>query len=135
MAGAEYLLVRRRDFLALAAAAGSARAAADGWVLVHEHVMVDFVGADEIRPGRYDADEVFRAARPKLAALRALGCTRLQECTPNYLGRDPRLMARLADATGLEIWSRTGGGRLLSDNQGVAIVPWSPAWTARFRRR
>ncbi len=79
-----------------------------GSVLVHEHILVDFVGADLIRPGRYDADEVFRAARPKLEALKPFGCTRLLECTPNYLGRDPRLMARLADATGIEIWTNTG---------------------------
>lgn len=30
------------------------------------------------------------------------------ECTPNFLGRDPELLASLADATGLEIWSNTG---------------------------
>jgi phosphotriesterase-related protein len=37
-----------------------------------------------------------------------LGCRRVQECTPNFLGRDPELLARLADATGVELWSNTG---------------------------
>ncbi|MCX6632066.1 MAG: hypothetical protein NTW28_31030 [Candidatus Solibacter sp.] len=75
---------------------------------MHEHVLVDFVGADQIRPGRYDRDEVFRIARPKLDELRRLGCRRLLECTPNFLGRDPELLARLSDAAGIEIWSNTG---------------------------
>lgn len=77
-------------------------------VLVHEHVMVDFIGADKIVPGRYDPDEVFRVAKPRLDALRQHGCRRLLECTPNYIGRDPELLVRLADATGLEIWTNTG---------------------------
>jgi phosphotriesterase-related protein len=95
--------VKRREFLAWIAQAAVPRS-----ILVHEHVMVDFVGAEQIRPGRYDRNEVFRAARPKLLELAALGCVRLQECTPNFLGRDPGLMARLAEATGIEIWSNTG---------------------------
>ena len=28
-----------------------------GKMLPHEHILVDFVGADEVRPDRYDADE------------------------------------------------------------------------------
>jgi phosphotriesterase-related protein len=98
--------MRRREFLALAGGGGLAGQAAS--MLVHEHVLVDFVGADQIRPGRYDAGEVFRIARPKLELVRNFGCRRLLECTPNFLGRDPALLAQLADATGLEIWSNTG---------------------------
>lgn len=77
-------------------------------ILVHEHVLVDFVGADAIVPGRYDADEVFRLALPKLQEIRALGCRRLLDCTPNYLGRDPKLLKRLARAADLDIWTNTG---------------------------
>src|SRR5256885_14219304 len=95
----------RREFLW---AAGAALADKQPSVLVHEHVLVDFVGADQIRPGRYDRDEVFRIALPKLQELRQFGCRRLQDCTPNFLGRDPELLARLSDAAGLEIWSNTG---------------------------
>ena len=96
----------RRQFLPIACASAWASEAAS--VLVHEHVLVDFVGADKIRPGRYDRDEVFRVARPKLEELRHAGCRRLLDCTPNFLGRDPDLLARLSDATQLEIWSNTG---------------------------
>lgn len=70
--------------------------------------MVDFIGADQIRPGRYDSDEVFRVAKPKLDEIARLGCRRLHECTPNFLGRDPRLLKRLSDATGIDLWTNTG---------------------------
>jgi phosphotriesterase-related protein len=96
----------RREFLEVPAAAAFARPRPS--ILVHEHVLVDFAGANEIGPGRYDRDAVFRIARPKLEQVQRLGCRRLLECTPNYLGRDPELLARLSDAAGLEIWSNTG---------------------------
>jgi phosphotriesterase-related protein len=98
--------MRRREFLSLAG--GAAFAGQPASVLVHEHVLVDFVGADQIRPGRYDRDEVFRIALPRLEEVRRLGCRRLLECTPNFLGRDPELLARLSHAARLEIWSNTG---------------------------
>jgi len=95
--------MRRRDFLL-----GLAAPVPSGSILVHEHVMVDFIGAEQIGPGRYNSDEVFRAALPKLEEVKRLGCARIQECTPNFLGRDARLLARLADAAGIEIWTNTG---------------------------
>jgi phosphotriesterase-related protein len=75
---------------------------------MHEHVLVDFVGAAEIRPGRYDEDEAFRAALPHLRRVRELGCRTLVECTPAWIGRAPRLLRRLAEASGLYIVTNTG---------------------------
>jgi phosphotriesterase-related protein len=40
--------------------------------------------------------------------LKSYGCVRLLECTPNYLGRDPRLLRGLQNATGIELWTNTG---------------------------
>ena len=37
-----------------------------GTTLMHEHVMVDFIGADKASRERYNRDEVFRAALPLL---------------------------------------------------------------------
>jgi phosphotriesterase-related protein len=82
--------------------------AQQGTILVHEHVIVDFIGADKIGPGRYNPEEVFRIARPQLEAVKKHGCRRLQECTPNFLGRDSRLMKRLSDAVAIDIWTNTG---------------------------
>lgn len=98
-------IMTRREMVSLIAAAIPPKRQT---VLVHEHIMVDFIGADRIGPGRYDPAEVFRIARPKLEEVKRLGCRRLQECTPNYIGRDAGLMARLADAAGMEIWTNTG---------------------------
>ncbi len=79
-----------------------------GVTLMHEHVLVDFIGAAQASPARYDADAVFARALPFLREAKAHGCATLVECTPAYLGRDPRLLRRLAEASGVHILSNTG---------------------------
>jgi predicted metal-dependent phosphotriesterase family hydrolase len=79
-----------------------------GSALSHEHVLVDFIGADRINRERYDADEAYEVALPYLRRVRDLGCRGFVECTPAYLGRDPRLLERLAKTTGLHILTNTG---------------------------
>lgn len=79
-----------------------------GRTLMHEHVLVDFIGADQIAPGRYDPEEAFQKAFPHLQRLKSLGCNALVECTPNYLGRDPELLRRLSRASGLHMITNTG---------------------------
>ncbi len=80
-----------------------------GSVLVHGHVFVDIPeSAEAWTPGRYDSDEAYRAARPKLEALKPYGCVRFLECTSVFMGRDPRLMRRLSDDTGIDIWICSG---------------------------
>ena len=101
--------MRRREFVSVLAGAAFAQAQDRGpSILVHEHVLVDFIGADRISRNRYHLNDAFRAAKPQLDALKALGCVRLQECTPNYIGRDPRLLRMLEDAVGIELWTNTG---------------------------
>jgi phosphotriesterase-related protein len=79
-----------------------------GLTLMHEHVLVDFIGAAGVSPSRYDAAAVFSAVLPHLREARRLGCQTLVECTPAYLGRDPRLLKRLSEASGIHILSNTG---------------------------
>lgn len=79
-----------------------------GVTLVHEHVLVDFIGAAKISRSRYDADAAFRTILPHLEDLRKRGCRTLLECTPAYLGRDPLLLRRLSEASGLHIVTNTG---------------------------
>ena len=79
-----------------------------GTTLPHEHVLVDFIGADKVDRGRYDADEVFKIALPHLRRIREQGVRTLVECTPAYLGRDPALLRRLAEASGLHLLTNTG---------------------------
>jgi len=79
-----------------------------GTTLVHEHVLVDFVGADKVSRQRYDAEEAFRTVLPHLMALKQRGGRTLVECTPAWLGRDPALLRRLSEASGLHIVTNTG---------------------------
>ena len=79
-----------------------------GMTLMHEHVMVDFIGAGQVSKDRYDPDEVFRVVLPHLARIRSLGCRTLVECTPAYLGRDPVLLTRLSGASGLRLITNSG---------------------------
>ena len=76
--------------------------------LVHEHVLVDFVGADKISANRYDQDEAFTIILPHLKSLYQKGCRTLIECTPQYLGRDVKLLKRLSDSSGIQILTNTG---------------------------
>ena len=79
-----------------------------GFTLTHEHIMVDFIGADKINPSRYNADEVFTRALVKLVSVKEKGCMTLIECTPAYLGRNVYLLKQLSDASGLTILTNTG---------------------------
>lgn len=79
-----------------------------GFTLSHEHILVDFTGADKVTTSRYDADEVYHTALPILQEAVQNGCTTLVECTPDYLGRNVALLQRLSRASGLHIISNTG---------------------------
>lgn len=79
-----------------------------GPTLPHEHILVDFVGAADVSPSRYAADDVAAAALPHLRAAHAQGVRTLVECTPNFLARDPRLLARLSVESGLHLITNTG---------------------------
>lgn len=78
------------------------------FTLTHEHILVDFIGADEITAARYNRDEVFKTALPYLLQVKQRGSRTFIDCTPAYLGRDVTLLKRLADATGLHIITNTG---------------------------
>src|SRR5262245_39591639 len=79
-----------------------------GLTLMHEHVLVDFIGAEKVSRNRYDAGEVFRTALPHLKKLRELGCRTFVDCTPNWLGRDAALLQQLSRVSGLQIVTNTG---------------------------
>jgi phosphotriesterase-related protein len=79
-----------------------------GLILMHEHVLVDFIGASAVSRSRYDAEAVFTTVLPHLKQAETLGCRTLVECTPAYLGRDVQLLRRLSEASGVRILSNTG---------------------------
>lgn len=79
-----------------------------GISLTHEHILVDFIGADSISDNRWDDSKVIARALPFLKQIRELGCRTLVECTPEYIGRDPLLLKSLSDSSGLNILTNTG---------------------------
>jgi phosphotriesterase-related protein len=96
------------DSLEVMTVLGPVAADALGVTLPHEHVLVDFIGADKVSRDRYDADEAFRVALPHLKRAREFGVRTFIECTPAYVGRDPLLLRRLAEGSGLHILTNTG---------------------------
>jgi len=87
---------------------GPVKAEKLGATLIHEHILVDFIGADKINPDRYDSNEVQKVVLPHLLQLYKAGCRTLVECTPAYLGRDPGLLKQLSKASGLHLITNTG---------------------------
>lgn len=79
-----------------------------GTTLMHEHVMVDFIGADKVSRDRYDPEQVFATAAPHLKRAAELGCRTFIDCTPAWLGRDVSVLQRLSLAIGLNIVTNTG---------------------------
>ncbi len=79
-----------------------------GFVLPHEHVLVDFIGAAEVSPSRYDVEVAYAKIKPFVDEAKMLGCATMVECTPAFLGRDPRLLVRLSAATGVNFVTNTG---------------------------
>jgi len=79
-----------------------------GKTLHHEHLLVDFIGADSTGYHRWDKNEVVEKVLPYLLEIKKLGYKTLVECTPAYLGRDPELMKMLSEKSGIQIITNTG---------------------------
>jgi len=117
---------------------GPVAADALGVTLPHEHVLVDFIGADKASRARYDANEVFEVVLPHLKRVRELGVRTLVESTPAYLGRDPLLLKRLSEASGLHIVTNTGyygvgkqkflPAHALTETAGQLAARWAAEW-------
>jgi phosphotriesterase-related protein len=79
-----------------------------GRTLIHEHVLVDFIGADKISPDRWKHDDVIKKVLPYLLEIKQRGIRSIVECTPAYIGRDVTLLKKLSDESGLNIITNTG---------------------------
>jgi phosphotriesterase-related protein len=79
-----------------------------GTTLEHEHILVDFSGAENYNPESYNRQEAYDRILPELQKLKAHGVESFVECTPHFVGRDVVLLKKLADTTGLNILTNTG---------------------------
>ena len=79
-----------------------------GKTLSHEHLLVDFIGADSTGSHRWNRDEVVERVLPFLEEIRILNYKTLVDCTPAYLGRDVELLKLLSEESGVQIITNTG---------------------------
>jgi predicted metal-dependent phosphotriesterase family hydrolase len=101
------VLAKEKEY-SLMSVLGPIKPAQLGITLIHEHVMADFIGAAETGTHRYQPDTIVQKALPFLNQLKKAGCRTLIDCTPVYLGRDVRVLQRVAKASGLNIFTTTG---------------------------
>ena len=76
--------------------------------LSHEHILVDFIGADSIQPSTWNHDDIMKNSLPYLEELKEFKVGYFVDATPNFLGRDVLLLEKLAQKTGLRIITNTG---------------------------
>jgi phosphotriesterase-related protein len=81
-----------------------------GVVLMHEHVFIRTEPLQQGWPGfgGWDAEAEVAAARDRLSRLSQVGVSTILDMTVPGLGRDPALVARAADGTGLKVMFATG---------------------------
>jgi len=79
-----------------------------GKTLIHEHFLVDFIGADKTNLNRWDKEQVIAKVLPHLAEVKALGIKTIFDCTPSFLGKDVQLLKLIAQRSGLQIVTNTG---------------------------
>ena len=79
-----------------------------GKTLAHEHLLVDFIGADSTGYHRWNKEEVIEKVLPYLIEIKKLNYKTLVDCTPAYLGRDPELLKTLSERSGVQIITNTG---------------------------
>ena len=109
-----------------------------GLALIHEHILVDFIGADSTGYHRWDKDSVVQRVLPFLEEIKARGVNTLVECTPSYLGKDPILLKKLHEATGINFLTNTGyygaveGKYLPSHAYSESAEELSKRWIAEF---
>ncbi len=76
--------------------------------LTHEHILVDFIGADSIQPNTWNHDSIIKEVIPYFDELKEFDVTYFVDATPNYLGRDVLLLEKIANKTGIRIITNTG---------------------------
>ncbi len=118
--------------------AGSMPIDSMGLTLIHEHMLVDFIGADSISPDRWNRDSVIVKVLPYLLEVKKHGVRTILDCTPSYLAKDPLLLKSLSEKSGIQILTNTGfygavGGKYLPDFvQTESAEQLADRWIAEF---
>ena len=116
---------------------GPIRPSEMGKTLTHEHVLVDFIGADSIIYSHWNRDSVTAKLLPLLLKAKEYGVMTFIECTPKYLGRDPVVLKELSQKTGLNFLTNTGyygafNRYLPSGMMTIDAIMLADKWTEEF---
>jgi phosphotriesterase-related protein len=92
-----------------------------GLTLIHEHMLVDFIGADSVNSGRWNRDTVVAKVLPFLLEVKKYRVRTILDCTPSFLAKDPLLLKELSEKSGIQILTNTGyygavGGKYLPEH-------------------
>lgn len=79
-----------------------------GKTLIHEHFLVDFIGADKISSTRWNRERVVEKVLPHLTNAAKDGVKTIFDCTPAFLGRDVELLKLLTSKSGVQLVTNTG---------------------------
>ena len=79
-----------------------------GITLPHEHVLFDLTMIDSLTTSRYNKDSVIRSMLPFFEELKPFKVQTFVDGTPEFMGRDPQLLAELSRKTGINIITGTG---------------------------
>ena len=79
-----------------------------GVTLPNEHVLVDPVSIDSVGMNHYDRDTVIAKILPYFEELKPFKVGTFVDGTPEFMGRDPQLLAELSRRTGINILTNTG---------------------------
>ena len=79
-----------------------------GITLEHEHILVDFIGADSTGYFRWNKDSVIAKALPFVLEAKQSGVKTIIEATPQWLGRDPLMLKSLSRVSGVNFITNTG---------------------------
>ena len=102
-----YLAAKKKRY-SINTVSGSIDATALGTTLIHEHFLVDFIGASKTNFDRWNRDSVVKKVLPFLLEAKQAGVKSIFDCTPNFLGRDVVLLQMLTQQSGLNIITNTG---------------------------
>ena len=79
-----------------------------GNILTHEHILVDFIGADKTGYDRWNREDVAGVVGPYIDEVKKFGCKTIFECTPAYIGRDPIMLQLIAERMQINLITNTG---------------------------
>jgi phosphotriesterase-related protein len=76
--------------------------------LSYEHILVDFIGADNIQLDIWNHDTIIKLGMSFLDELKDFNVKYFVDATPDYLGRDVLLLERISKLSGIKIITNTG---------------------------